>query len=422
MKKLVLVSLFFVTSIFLAACGGGSSEESNTSEGETTIKVAAWNAAANALTDQIEGFNKKYPDIKVEILQVDPEYSKVTPALAAGTGAPDIIQTQARDFPAFLNKFPDQFVDLTEKTKDYQDKFLESSWESVSKDGKVYAMPWDIGPSALYYRKDLFEKAGIDIASIKTWEDYIEAGKELKKAIPETTMTGYTNDFDLYEVFLNQLGGTYVKDGKINVNSPESKEALLLQKEMKDEDVAISVKDWNGRITELNNEKIASVILPVWYAGTLQHSVEQQAGNWGIVPLPAFEEGGNTQANLGGSILTISKQSKNADAAFKFIEYVLTTEEGQTVMLNYGLFPSYTPFYQSEVFKEYNDYFEMEVYPFFAGLTSNIEKMDHGPIMLDATKPVNDMIGAVLEGKDVDKSMETAATSISKTTNLDINE
>ncbi|MGE8079797.1 ABC transporter substrate-binding protein [Peribacillus loiseleuriae] len=421
MKKFsLLLSLLLVTSVLLVACSG-KDEKSSATESGATIKVAAWNSAADALTEQIEGFNKKYPDIKIEILHSDTGYSKVTPALAAGSGAPDIIQTQARDFQAFLTKFPDQFVDLTDKTKAYHDQFIESSWGAVTQDGKVYAMPWDIGPTALYYRIDLFEKAGIDIASIKTWDDYIEAGKKLKEAIPETTMTGYTNDFNLYEIFLNQLGGSYVKAGKINVNSPESKKALLLQKKMKDEGVAINVKDGNGRITANNNETIATNILPVWYAGTLQHSVDKQAGKWGIVPLPAFEEGGNTQANLGGSVLAVSKQSKHTEAAFKFIEYVLTTDEGQKVMIDYGLFPSYVPFYENETFKENNDYFGMEVYPFFAGLTENIHTMDHGPIMLDATKPINDLIGAVLEGKNVDESMETAAKAISKTTKLEVN-
>ncbi|TJY40630.1 sugar ABC transporter substrate-binding protein [Cohnella pontilimi] len=426
----VLLSLLVVLSIFLTACSGGKEKDgkassTNETAGSTnekaTITVAAWNAAADALTEQIAGFNQKYPNIKVEILRADTGYTKVTPALAAGTGAPDVIQTQARDFQAFLQKFPDQFVDITDKTQKYKNDFVESSWKSVTKDNKVYALPWDLGPTALYYRIDLFEKAGIDVKSIQTWDEYIEAGKKLKEAIPGTAMTLYTDDFNLYEIFLNQMGGSYVKDGKINVNSPESKKALLLQKKMKDEGIAINVHDGNGRIPALTNDKVASVILPVWYAGTLSHSVEKQAGKWGIVPIPAFEKGGNTQANLGGSILAVSKQSKNADAAFKFIEYVLTTDEGQKIMLQYGLFPSYTPFYKSEVFNTEDKYFGMELYPFFAKLTTTIKGMEYGPIMLDATKPLKDMIDGVLTGNDVDKTMETTAESISKSTKLDVN-
>lgn len=422
MKKFtVLLSSLLALSVSLTACGGGKNEKASTTNENATITVAAWNAAADALAEQVPGFNKKYPNIKVEVLHTDTAYSKVTPALAAGTGAPDIIQTQARDFPAFLQKFPDQFADLTEKTKKYKNDFVESSWKSITKDNKVYAFPWDLGPTALYYRKDLFEKAGIDVAAMKTWDDYMEAGKKLKGAIPGTAMTLYTDDFNLYEIFLNQLGGSYVKDGKINVTSPESKKALLLQKKMNDEGIAINVHDGKGRIPALTNDKVASVILPVWYAGTLSHSVENQSGKWGIIPIPAFEKGGNTQANLGGSILAVSKQSKNQDAAFKFIEYVLTTDEGQKIMLQYGLFPSYTPFYKNETFNTKDKYFGMELYPFFAKQTTTIKGMEYGPIMLDATKPLKDMIDGVLTGADVDKAMANAAESISKSTKLKIN-
>jgi lactose/L-arabinose transport system substrate-binding protein len=422
MKRLsVWLSILLVLTVFLTACSSGKDKKASSTEGKATITVASWNAAADALTEQIEGFNKKYPDIKVEVLHTDTGYSKVTPALAAGTGAPDIIQTQARDFPAFLQKFPDQFVDITDETKKYKDDFIESSWKSVTQDQKIYAIPWDVGPTALYYRIDLFEKAGIDVESIKTWDDYIEAGKKLKETFPDTAMTLYTDDFNLYEIFLNQLGGSYVKDGKINVNSPESEKALLLQKKMKDEGIAINVHDGNGRIPALTNDKVASVILPVWYAGTLSHSVEKQAGKWGIVPIPAFEVGGNTQANLGGSVLAVSKQSKNVDAAFKFIEYVLTTDEGQKIMLKYGLFPSYTPFYKSEAFNSKDEYFGMELYPFFAKQTTTIKGMEYGPIMLDATKPLKDMIDGVLAGNDVKKMMGTTADSISKSTKLKVN-
>ena len=44
-------------------------------------------------------------------------------------------------------------------------------------DGKVYAVPWDVGPCGVFYRRSIFEKYGIDPEKIETWEDYINAGK-----------------------------------------------------------------------------------------------------------------------------------------------------------------------------------------------------------------------------------------------------
>jgi lactose/L-arabinose transport system substrate-binding protein len=419
LKRFMLgIGTLAVGSMLLTACGSTSSSSSGgSSSGPVTIKVVSWNDAADALTEEIAGFNKKYPNIHVQVLK-DSNYSKVLPALAAGTGAPDIIQTQARDFPAFMKKFPGAFVDITDKTKDLKDKFISSAWEPVTSNGKVYGMPWDLGPAALYYRKDLFEKAGIDPNSLKTWDDFISAGKQLQSKVSGVSMTAYGDDYDMYEMFLNELGGSYVTDGKIDIQSDASTQALSMEKKMKDAGIAIDINDWNGRITALTNNKLASIVFPVWYAGTLQNSLKDQAGKWGIVPLPAFTSGGNNQANLGGSALGISKQSQHADAAWKFLNYCLATDEGETVMLKYGLFPSYTPFYNNSEFKKNNDFFGQPLYPFFASLTKNIPVMDHGPIMLDAGKPLTDMISSVLAGTSISQATKTAADAISKSSGL----
>jgi lactose/L-arabinose transport system substrate-binding protein len=214
-------------------------------------------------------------------------------------------------------------------------------------------------------------------------------------------------------MFFNQLGGNYATpEGKIALKSEQAKQSLTLFKKMADEGIAIDIKDWNGRITALKNNKIASVIYPVWFAGTLMNSVADQKGKWSIMPLPAFSKGGDNQANLGGSVLALTKQSKNQDAAWKFIEYCLATDEGQTVMLQYGLFPSYTPFYDNPIFKANNEYFDMPIYQFFATQAEKIKPLHRGPIMLDATKPLTDMESAVLSGTSIDEAMNAAAQEI----------
>ena len=148
------------------------------------------------------------------------------------------------------------------------------------------------------------------------------------------------------------------------------------------------------------------------------NSVKEQSGKWSIMPLPAFTPGGNIESDLGGSILAITKQSKNQEAAWKFLEYSLATQEGETVMLDYGLFPSYTPIYTTDVFKKNFDYFGMPIYTFFADHGKNIPEFHYGPIMLDAGKPINDMNDAVFNGQNVLKAAETAQQQIAKIAGL----
>ncbi len=419
-------------SFLVVGCGSGGSNSGNSASsasttGPVTITVAAWNDAADSLKAEIPGFEKQYPNIKVQVDYVDNQYVKITPELASGTNVQDIIQTQNRDFPAFMKKFPGEFVDITNQVGDLQSKFVTSAWTPVTQGGHIYAMPWDLGPAAVYYRKDLFAEAGIDASKIAMWNDYIAAGKTLTQHFKgKTMMTGfaYSSDFDLYEELLNELGGNYVTvDGSVDISSTKSKQALSMMKQMKDAGITMNIPDWNSRITDVQNDRIASIIYPVWYAGTLMNSVKDQSGKWGLIPLPAFTAGGNNQANLGGSVLAITKQSKHADAAVKFLRYCLATDAGQTVMLNYGLFPSYTPFYDNGAFKQNVSYFNMAIYPFFANQSKNIPSLNHGPIMLDAGKSLDDMIGSVLIGSaSVDSATNAAAQEIAKSTGLTVNQ
>ncbi|WP_155836164.1 ABC transporter substrate-binding protein [Alicyclobacillus herbarius] len=427
-KKFMATAGVIVTVAGLAtACGsstgGSSNSQGQGGSGSATITVAAWNDAADALKAEIPGFEKKYPNIKVNVEYVDTGYTKIMPELASGSNVPDIVQTQNRDFPAFLKKFPGEFVDITDRVQGIKSDFVSSAWEPVTQDGKVYAMPWDIGPAAVYYRKDLYKQAGIDPNSIKTWDDFIQAGKKLKQKFPGVAMWGYgDDDFDPFEMLFNELGGNYVtSDGKIDLTSQQAQQALATLKKMKDAGILMDFKDWNGEITALNNGKMAAVVYPVWYAGTLMNSVKNQSGKWGLIPLPAFSSNGNHEANLGGSVLAITKQSKNVDAAWKFLDYCLATDEGESVMLKYGLFPSYVPFYKTQQFKQNFPYFGMAIYPFFAEQAKDIPPMNHGPIMLDATKPLKDMEQAVLSGNSTPaQATKAAADAIAKSTGLQV--
>lgn len=421
MRKKLFFTFTVIMSIFLLSCG--AKDEEKVAEENVTIKVASWNAAAESLRQEIPGFQKLHPNVTVEVIEVDAGYTKVIAALASGTGAPDIIQTQARDFPAFLNKFPNQFADLTDKLNNDNlvDKFLPASIATVKADGKIYAMPWDMGPVALFYRTDMFEKAGVTPESIKTWDQFIEAGKKVQAANPGVNMTGYTDDNDFFHMLFNELGGTYVKDGKIAINSPEAEEAFSMMKRMADEGVLTNVKDWNGRIIAMNNSKLASIVYPVWFVGTMKTAVADQKGQWGIMELPAFRENENHQSSLGGSILAISEQSEHKDMAYEFLKYVLATDEGQKIQVDLGFFPSYTPYYENPNFKVSDDFFNgLDVNTFFAEQTTTIPNIDFGGIMLDAQTPLNNLTMGVMSGVDIKTSLEDVSNQLSKATKLEI--
>ncbi len=402
----------------MAGCGKGGN--SDNSSGKKEIVISSWDTAGDALKENAKAYMKENKDVKITIIPSDAGLQKVIPNLISGKGAPDIIHTQARDFSGVLAKFQGQFLDITDDVKDIKADFVSAAWNNTESDGKIYAMPWDIGPTALYYRTDYFEQAGIKAEDIKTWDQFIQAGIELQKKLPNVKFTRDSGptDYDHYQIFLNQLGGSFMKDNKIDLLSPESIKAFELIQKMYSSDI---IESDSGDVNRFTKGEVACVINPVWFAGHIESKVPDEAGKWKVMELPAFEEGGNTHVNLGGGVLAVTTQSKNPAVALDFLKYCLATNEGENVMMTKGLFPSYIPYYDTEEFKQENNYFGLPLNTFFSRLTTDVPKIEYGTIMLDTYTPLGDACAEIKKGKNVEDTAEKCAKTVSEATGVKIN-
>ncbi|WP_245630231.1 ABC transporter substrate-binding protein [Alicyclobacillus acidiphilus] len=388
-----------------------------------TITVAAWNDAADSLKAEIPGFEKKYPWIHVQIEYVDGTYQKITPELIAGT-APDIIQTQQRDFPYFLNRFPGQFVSLNSYMGNIEKQIAPVALAPAMQGNKVYAAPWDLGPAAMYYRKDMFKKAGINPNSIKTWADYLAAGKKITqfyhgkvKMLDDNISEPSQGIETTLMVLVSELGGSYVttKD-QIDFTSPQLIKAMDVIQSWGKAGILADAPTWNDQISAFSNNQVATIISPVWYAGTMMNSAPKQSGKWGILPLPAFTAGGPNEADSGGSVLAITKESKNPTAAWDFIQYCLYSVPGENVQLKYGLFPSWETYYTAKGtnFNQNFKYFGMPIYKFFASVSKHIPVTRYGGYFADYSQPIAQAYESVVQGKDPLTALKTAEQSAAR--------
>ena len=140
----------------LAGCGGGSSG------GPTELTLWAWLPDFQTQVDMFEKANK---NIKVKLVnagQGETEYEKLRTALKAGSGAPDVVHMEFQYIPTFRQI--DGLADISEfGANDYKNDYAPWTWAQVSEGDAVYAMPWDSGPMAMLYRKDIFNKYGIEV-------------------------------------------------------------------------------------------------------------------------------------------------------------------------------------------------------------------------------------------------------------------
>ena len=205
---------------------------------EGTITLWGWSYDVMESTGLIEDFNEEYPDIEIEIVvyNAGDTYQNLTLACSAGEGAADIVQVENSNLAGYVDR-ENCLADLTEKVEPYLDQFNAYKWKDAEKDGRYYAVPWDSGPVVLYYRRDVFEQAGLptDPAEVSdlvaTWDGYLEVCKTIKEQTGRLCFahSRANNDARLYEIALWQEGlGYYNEEGKVTVDSPE--DVAMLEK------------------------------------------------------------------------------------------------------------------------------------------------------------------------------------------------
>ena len=146
------------------------------------------------------------------------QYTKLQNTIKAGSGAPDVAQVEYYALPQFA--LSESLLDLSSYGFDSleKDKFATSTWSSVSIDGKVYGLPQDSGPMALFYNKKVFDKHGIAVP--KTWDEYVTAAKKLHQADPNAYIAADSGDAGFTTSMIAQAGGTpFTTDGdKVTIN------------------------------------------------------------------------------------------------------------------------------------------------------------------------------------------------------------
>ena len=339
-KVTMLIASLLVAMLVITACGnGGGAGGGAAADAEVSgpIVVGGWPAADEAFEAIIPMFNEQFPDVEVEILMSpagDFRQLLIT-SFAAGSGAPDVVMLEGgwmgelRESLALENLYDEPFDGGR-----FADDFVEFRWEFAhSLDGRLAAIPWDIGPATLFYRADIFEEVGLPTdpeevhAMMSTWEGFLSMAEAVH--IPGERWLIADAAYMFQWLFMNR--DFFNERLELQLERPgaiEALEAAIIMRE----------NEWDAQTgsmwsTEANagfaNGSIVTSTAGCWYGGFLKSWVSpDNEGNWRATRLPA----GLPDSNWGGSFVAIPTQSENKLAAWAFIEFSMTTPEAQNAM------------------------------------------------------------------------------------------
>ena len=330
----------------------------------TTLTIWCWTPSDDALKTADAGFTKAHPDITLNYVQIKPQdvYQKLQLDAAAGSGFPDVSCIEDSHLAQFAKL--GILADLTKQAAPYKKLIQPYKWTQATLNGKIYAFPWDAGPMALFYRRSVFKEAGINPSTIQTWSDFYKAGLKLKQktGLPIWLQSKAQNDARFFEDLLWQQGLGYV-NAKGNVvldKNPKILATLQFLGKMWNSGILGDQAEWTDPwYASINDAKVATLPMAVWM-GTFLKSwlAPKTAGDWGVIPLPAWTKDGAHTANDGGSALAIFKTSSNFTAAWQYVQWHLGRADVQAHMYEQtDIFPSLESAWRSPYMRQADDYY-----------------------------------------------------------------
>ncbi|MFJ2905265.1 ABC transporter substrate-binding protein [Streptomyces sp. NPDC087212] len=341
-RRLLGASLGGAGAAMLGLSGCGSTSGS-VSAGTDHLGLWYWNGS---LSDKLLATAARgvpgVPGLKVKGSPIAGDYrSKIRTSLAARAYVPDLAAANS-DVSTF---FPDEqeFLDLKDLGADaVEGEYLPWKWKSgISPSGRMIGFPLDAGPTALYYRRDLFQKAGLpsepaEVAdATATWEKYLEVGKRLKARAPGHPFLVSQISY-VFRMALYQSAKQFVDaDNRFIGDQAHVKRAWDLAVETYRQGLSArtidSTPDYNAAVSD---GRIATMITAVWYVGGLKMTAPKTSGRWRLTALP------DGPTNYGGSYLTVTRYCRDPQGAFAFLKWMLGPENQLKAYQEMALFPT----------------------------------------------------------------------------------
>jgi multiple sugar transport system substrate-binding protein len=234
------------------------------------------------------------------------------------------------------------------------EQFYPQIIENLTYNGKLVGLTDNYDTQVMYYNTDLFKKAGVaEPTAAWTWSDFVAAARKLTSGTGSHKTYGavYDNWFAPYFDQIWADGGDPFPDNgkKCGYDSPEAEKAFTQIQDLYKQGLspAPSAFSANGAEQQFLSGKVAMLIgSGRWSAYSLK---DTKKFGWKIAPLPKGDSGRANFFHI--SMFAIPRASKNPEAAFAFLKYMVSEKGIKSGLTNMQGIPSRPSIAESAAFK-----------------------------------------------------------------------
>jgi len=325
-----------------------------------------WSWVGSVNDSLIEQASREIPGtsgMKLAMTRIGTNYkTKVLTSLAGKSLVPDIVAINDDVATYFPNA--DEFVNLNDLgAEKLAGDYLEWKWKlGITPQNRMIAFPMDTGPTALFYRHDVFQKAGVPTepdevaAAVPDWDAYLQLAKQVQQKVPGSVITD-----DITTIFRArraQLTERYLTpDGQYVGDQDHIRDAWELAVKVGKDGLSAGARAWSAdSYSLLNNGRWVAMNHAVWWAQLgPKNAAPSTKGKWRVCAPPSGA------GNWGGSFLAITKYCKDPEAAFKFITWLESAKNQAEAFVDPVLFPSTPATFEEPKLKEPDPFFGGQV-------------------------------------------------------------
>lgn len=322
MLKKIIICFIIVGSIFLCLSAGFKNVEK---DNRTTIQFASWGSKSeiDILTPLLKDFESQNPDIRIDFMHIPQNYFQKIHLLFASNTSPDVIFINNLYLPVYAN------AGVLEDLSDYgidKNAFYKKSLESLSWNGKLFAVPRDVSNLVIYYNKDLFDKNGVHYPK-KDWtfDDFLHTAQKLTRR-PDTFGISFEEDSLFYLPYLMSEGGGILSDDlqREIIDEPESQKGLKFYADLR--------KKYH--IAPEKSESASATMAQMFLQGRLGMHLsgrwlvpkyrEEAKFDWDIAQFPSGDAGSVVPMDSSG--WAVAKSSKHKEKALRLVQFLSSKE------------------------------------------------------------------------------------------------
>jgi multiple sugar transport system substrate-binding protein len=344
MRKRAIAVAALAAAVSLVVAGCSSSGSGGSSSGATLTYWASNQGTSldndkQVLTPVLNDFTKQTGiKVKLEVIGWNDLQTRIQTAVTSGQG-PDVLNignTWAASLQATGAFLP--FDDANMKAIGGSDKFVKAALATGGAEGKpVTSVPLYGLAYGLYYNKKMFTDAGVQPPT--TWEELVAAAKKLTNGTTygfALAAGSYTENVHFAFINSAQNGGEWFdKDGNPTFDSKANIDGIKRYLDLMQTDKVVNPSNaqYDNGVQAVNDFATGKVAMILSQNNADASIVANGMKNdqYGVVPFPAPEGGKDIATFIAGINLSIFKNTKNKDAALKFVKY-MTSEDVQTTL------------------------------------------------------------------------------------------